>query len=219
MTPTISRIKTVTVAINHRFVHILTFERSLSTQILNIANQLAMAPKETVLITGCSDDGIGYGLAAEFQRRDYHVFATARDISRMSKLQDLPNVTLLQLDVVNPDHVKAAVKTVTKVTGGTLNYLINNAGQSRFMPILDEDIDAVKALFDVHLYGPMALTKAFAPLIIKAKGTFAFTTSVSGYVSIPWMGKYILLNLMIARKLNGMTRHLFCYQAKPRDYG
>jgi 1-acylglycerone phosphate reductase len=111
----------------------------------------------------------------------------------MSKLQSLPNVTLLQLDVVNAEHVKAAVEAVTKATGGSLNFLINNAGQSHFMPILDEDINAVKALFDVHLYGPIALTKAFAPLVIKVKGTFAFTTSVAGYVNIPWMGTYQFL--------------------------
>lgn len=148
-----------------------------------------MALQQTVLITGCSDDGIGYGLAAEFQKRDCHVFATTRDVSKMSKLQNLPNVTLLQLDVVNSEHVKAAVEAVTKATGGTLDVLINNAGQSHFMPILDEDIDAVKAIFDVHVFSPMALTRAFAPLVMKAKGTFAFTTSVAGYVNTPWMGK------------------------------
>lgn len=154
-----------------------------------------MASKETVLITGCSDDGIGFALAAEFQKRGYHVFATARNVSKMSKLQNLPDVTLLQLDVINPGHIKAAVEAVTAVTGGSLDYLVNNAGQSHFMPILDEDIDAVKALFDVHLYGPMALVKAFAPLVIKAKGTFAFTTSLAGYVNTPWMGKYQIQEL------------------------
>jgi 1-acylglycerone phosphate reductase len=149
-----------------------------------------MSSRVTVLITGCSDDGIGSALAAEFRKRGYHVFATARIFSKMSKLQNLLNVALLQLDVIDPEHVKAAVEAVAKVTGGNLNYLINNAGQSHFMPILDEDIDAVKALFDVNLYGPIALTRAFAPLVIKAKSTFAFTTSVAGYVNIFWMGTH-----------------------------
>jgi NAD(P)-dependent dehydrogenase (short-subunit alcohol dehydrogenase family) len=148
-----------------------------------------MALKQTVLITGCSDDGIGYGLAAQFQQRGYHVFATARNISKMSKLKDLDNVTLLQLDVVDPAHIKAAVEAVSKHTGGTLDYLISNAGHNHFMPILDEDLDTVKALFDVNVFGPMALTKAFAPLVIKAKGSIAFVTSISGYINIPWMGK------------------------------
>ncbi|KAF2818684.1 putative hydroxybutyrate dehydrogenase [Ophiobolus disseminans] len=149
-----------------------------------------MTSKETVLITGCSDDGIGYGLAVQFQKRGYHVFATARTVEKMSKLKGLPNVMLLPLDVVEPAHIKAAVEAVTKETGGTLNYLISNAGRNHFMPILDEDLDTVRALFDVNVFGPMALTKAFAPLIIKAKGSFAFVTSISGYINVPWMGTY-----------------------------
>jgi 1-acylglycerone phosphate reductase len=148
-----------------------------------------MASKESVLITGCSDDGIGYGLAAQFQKRGYHVFATARNVSKMSKLKDLGNVTLLQLDVVESAQIQAAVEAVTKETGGTLNYLINNAGHNHFMPILDEDLDTVKELFDINVFGPMALSKAFAPLVIKAKGSFAFVTSISGYINIPWMGE------------------------------
>ena len=149
-----------------------------------------MASKETVLITGCSDDGIGYGLAAQFQKRGYHVFATARNVSKMSKLKDLANLTLLQLDVVEPTHIKAAVEAVTRETGGTLDYLISNAGHNHFMPILDEDLDTVKTLFDINVFGPMALSKAFAPLVLKAKGSFAFITSISGYVNTPWMGEH-----------------------------
>lgn len=148
-----------------------------------------MASEGTVLITGCSDDGIGYGLAAQFQKRGYHVFATARNTSKMSKLKDLANVTLLQLDVVEAAHIKAAVEAVTKHTGGPLDYLISNAGHNHFMPVLDEDLDTVKALFDVNVFGPMALTKAFAPLVLKAKGSIAFVTSISGYVNVPWMGE------------------------------
>jgi 1-acylglycerone phosphate reductase len=150
-----------------------------------------MSTKEFVLITGCSDDGIGCGLAAQFQERGYHVFATARNVSKMSKLKDLANVTLLQLDVVDMTQIKAAVDAVTMETGGTLNYLINNAGHNHFMPILDEDLDTVRALYEVNVFGPLALTKAFAPLVLKAHGSFAFITSISGYVNTPWMGKQL----------------------------
>jgi short-subunit dehydrogenase len=60
--------------------------------------------QQSVLITGCSDDGIGYGLALTFQQRGYLVFATSRDIKKMSKLQGLPNVKLLTLDVTVADQ-------------------------------------------------------------------------------------------------------------------
>lgn len=73
-----------------------------------------------------------------------------------------------------------------------MNYLINNAGRNHFMPILDEDLDAVRNLFEINFYGPLAITQAFAPLLIRAKGLAVFITSISGYVNVPYMGKYLV---------------------------
>lgn len=148
-----------------------------------------MASRETVLITGCSDGGIGSALAIALQQRGLHVFATARDLSKMSSLQGVPNVTMLTLDVIKSADTKAAVEMVTKQTGGTLNYLISNAGRNHFMPILDENLDVVRNLFEVNFYGPLAITQAFAPLLVKAKGMAVYITSVSGYINVPFMGK------------------------------
>ncbi|KAI1277433.1 hypothetical protein F5Y07DRAFT_362943 [Xylaria sp. FL0933] len=149
-----------------------------------------MASSKTVLITGCSDGGIGSALAITFQRRGFHVFATARDQSKMEALQGLSNVTLLTLDVVKPDDIKAAVEAVSKQTGGTLDYFVSNAGRNHFMPILDEDLDATRKLFEINFIAPIALTQAFSPLLIKAKGTAVYIVSTSGHLNIPYMGTY-----------------------------
>ncbi|KAJ6031425.1 hypothetical protein N7540_002157 [Penicillium herquei] len=148
-----------------------------------------MTPK-TVLITGCSDDGIGYGLALEFQKQGYHVFATARNVDKMTKLNGLPNVSLLKLDVTEPSQIEAAVSKVGVQTGGTLDILVNNAGRNHFMPYLDEDEEEVKKLFEINVWGPLRVTKAFVPLLIKAQGSIAFITSISGYLNVPFMGTY-----------------------------
>jgi NAD(P)-dependent dehydrogenase (short-subunit alcohol dehydrogenase family) len=57
------------------------------------------------------------------------------------------------------------------------------------MPILDEDLNATRAIFDSNVWGPVAVTQAFAPSLIKAKGQIVFITSISGYINVPWMGK------------------------------
>lgn len=150
-----------------------------------------MAPK-TVLITGCSDDGIGYGLALTFQKQGYQVFATARNLDKMTKLNGLSNVTLLQLDVTEPSQIEAAMAAVQAQTGGALDVLVNNAGRNHFMPYLDEDVEQVKALYDINVWGPLRVTKAFVPLLIKAQGSIAFITSISGYLNVPFMGKFFL---------------------------
>ncbi|GAW16517.1 hypothetical protein ANO14919_059470 [Xylariales sp. No.14919] len=149
-----------------------------------------MAAHKTVLITGCSDGGIGSALAATFQQRGYHVFATARDPSKMRDLEGLPNVTFLTLDIVKSDDIKAAVEAVAKYTGGTLDCVVSNAGRNHFMPILDEDLDVVRRLFEINFIGPIALTQAFAPLLIKAQGMAVYIASISGHLNIPYMGTY-----------------------------
>ncbi|KAL4776760.1 hypothetical protein BDW60DRAFT_50072 [Aspergillus nidulans var. acristatus] len=149
-------------------------------------------PRKTVLITGCSDDGIGSGLALTFQAQNYDVFATARNPAKMSRLSDLPNVTLLPLDVCKNDEITAAVEAVKSHTGdtGKLDYLINNAGYGHFMPILDQDLKKARDLYESNVWGPLAVTQAFAPLLINAHGTVTFITSVSGYINCPYIGVY-----------------------------
>ncbi|KAB8237504.1 SDR family oxidoreductase [Aspergillus alliaceus] len=149
-----------------------------------------MITKPTVLITGCSDDGIGSGLALTFHERGYHVFATARNIEKLTRLKDMPDVTLLTLDVLDQAHIDAAVQAVQKHTGGTLNYLVNNAGRNHFMPVLDEELDFTRKLFDTNVWAPVAITQAFAPLLIRAKGTTVFITSIAGHLNVPYMGVY-----------------------------
>lgn len=135
-----------------------------------------MATK-TVLITGCSDGGIGSALGQVFQQRGYHVFATARNPSKMKWLENLDGVTPIQLDVTNPADIKAAIETVSKATNGKLDHLINNAGRNHFMPVLDVDLDVVRALFETNYLAPISVTQAFAPLLIKVRSTISLEIS------------------------------------------
>jgi NAD(P)-dependent dehydrogenase (short-subunit alcohol dehydrogenase family) len=179
----------------------------------------AMAPQKTVLITGCSDGGIGHGLAVVFQQRGYHVFATTRNPATMSKLKDLPNVTLLKLDVRDKADIKAAVEAVTSQSGGTLDYLVNNAGLGHYMPILDLDLDDAQRLFAINVWGPVAIVQAFAPLLIKSQGTVAFITSVAGYLNVPYLGDDgPSIGCFLKPRSNFVDRHLCCVEALSRDH-
>ncbi|KAJ2971101.1 hypothetical protein NUW58_g9510 [Xylaria curta] len=101
--------------------------------------------QKTVLITGCSDGGIGAALAAEFQLRGLRVFATARDPSKMADLAAL-GVETLALDVTSEASIERAVVTVREKLNNSaisnkpdtapearkrLDFLINNAGGHR----------------------------------------------------------------------------------------
>ncbi|KAJ8066463.1 hypothetical protein OCU04_005523 [Sclerotinia nivalis] len=108
----------------------------------------------------------------------------------MSHLQDLHNVTLLELDVTNSQSIITALDAVKAQTNGKLGYLVNNAGQSMVMPALDTDIEEAKKIFDVNFWGVIAITQAFVPFVIAAKGTIVNICSISGYLNAPWMSIY-----------------------------
>lgn len=143
---------------------------------------------ESVLITGCSAGGIGAALCHEFQRRGLHVFATARTPTKVGDLQTLPAVTTLALDVTSATSIADAVKAVQGQTGGRLKYLVNNSGALYVVPTLDMDIEQAKKMYDVNVWGVVAMIQAFAPLVIAAKGTIVNIASISGYVYSPFMG-------------------------------
>lgn len=147
-------------------------------------------PLDSVLITGCSSGGIGSSLALAFHASGLHVFATARDVSKLQHLVHLPNITLLPLDVTSIPSISAAVEVVKKTNDGKLKYLVNNSGRGMVMPMLDVDIKEAKKLYDVNLWGPLIVTKAFAELIIASKGTIVLVGSSAGVMGFPWTGTY-----------------------------
>jgi 1-acylglycerone phosphate reductase len=83
--------------------------------------------KKSVLITGCSEGGIGDALAQEFHRKGLRVFATARDLTKIEHLKAM-SLEVLQLDVTSQESIRHAVEAVQKATGEKLDFLVNNAG-------------------------------------------------------------------------------------------
>jgi NADP-dependent 3-hydroxy acid dehydrogenase YdfG len=81
-----------------------------------------MNSKRTVLITGCSDGGMGAALAKEFHQAGLHVIATARDVSKMTGLTSL-GIETLPLDIQSESSIQACFAKVSD-----LDILINNAG-------------------------------------------------------------------------------------------
>lgn len=148
-------------------------------------------PQKSILITGCSDGGIGAALAAEFQLRGLRVFATARDPSKMARLTDL-NIETLALDVTSESSIEQAVTIVREKlnnnnnnsnsndapgsgtipkTGKKLDFLINNAGVNHVMPFSDTSISDLRNVINTNLIGSLAVTQAFIPLLMRQRAT------------------------------------------------
>ncbi|KAE8451659.1 hypothetical protein EG329_003116 [Mollisiaceae sp. DMI_Dod_QoI] len=145
--------------------------------------------QKTVLITGSSEGGIGDALAKEFHKKGLRVFATARNLAKVQHLKEM-GLEVLKLDVVDEASIKQAVEDVRTKTGGTLDFLVNNSGGGYSLPLLDTTVAAARKVFDVNVFALVAVTQAFAPLLIASKGTVINIGSVAGVIPMPWQGYY-----------------------------
>jgi len=152
---------------------------------------------KSVLITGCTEGTIGNSLALEFANRGWRVYATARKTSSMGNLANSEHITTLAFDITNRDTVIAARDRIAHETGRKLDILYHNAGHRSLAMAIDSDpnsdayVDVNDAkLFETNVTAVMASTRIFAPLVIAARGTIAFSGSVAGHVPQPSEGAY-----------------------------
>jgi len=145
--------------------------------------------KQTVLITGCSTGGIGWAMAKAFHERGYHVFATARDLSKTTDLSALTNIEIVKLDVTDEQAILNCRDLVAKRTGGKLDILVNNAGAEFQAPLLDVDIVEAKKLYDANVWGTLSMVQAFSPLLIESKGVIVNHSSIDAAMNMAWAGK------------------------------
>ena len=162
-----------------------------------------MRSKRTVLITGCSDGGMGAALAKEFHQAGLHVIATARDVSRMAGLTSI-GIETLPLDIQTESSIQACV---TKISD--LDILINNAGAMYTMPLSDLSIPRAKGLFDINVWGNIAVTQAFLPLLLKStKPVVVNHTSAGAGMVIPFQSAYNASKAAMSVMSNAMRLEL-----------
>ncbi|EDO03507.1 hypothetical protein SS1G_05988 [Sclerotinia sclerotiorum 1980 UF-70] len=86
-------------------------------------------------------EGSGPSVAVGFQNRGLHVFATPRTFSEISHLEDLPNITLLELDVINSQSIIAALDAIKAQMSGKLGYLVSSGASKATLMLLSERVN------------------------------------------------------------------------------
>jgi len=126
------------------------------------------------LVTG-ANKGIGYEIARGLGAAGATVLLGCRSTDRGRKAEEALRAEgiqaeALQLDVTDPDAVRAAASLIER-RFGHLDILVNNAGvnlEAGAKPSAT-DLAAVRRLYDVNVFGTMAVTQAMLPLLFKSK--------------------------------------------------
>ena len=145
-----------------------------------------MSTPKVVLITGVSS-GIGRAAAQQFAQQGCQVFGTVRD---QGKVEPLPSVQLLEMDVRDETSVRGAVEAVMQ-RAGRIDVLVNNAGGTMLGAVEETSVAEAKHLFDTNLFGLLRTTQAVLPIMRKqAAGRIVNVSSVLGFLPAPYMGLY-----------------------------
>ncbi len=143
------------------------------------------------LITG-ANSGFGRAIAEAAIAAGDVVVATARRVASLDDLADAHpgQVDVLPLDVTDSAAIEATVRDVIG-RHGRIDVLVNNAGRTH-VGAVEETTDAeLRGLFEVHLFGPAALTRAVLPhLRARRSGAIVQISSMGGQLSFAGFSAY-----------------------------
>ncbi len=148
-----------------------------------------MSTEKIALITG-ANKGIGFETARQLAKAGVTVLLGSRDRERGEKAaQQLAseglNVKPLLIDVDDTASIDAAAKKV-EADYGQLDILVNNAGVGEFSRLASsETLEAWRNVFETNVFGLVATTQAFLPLLQKSEaGRIVNLSSILGSVSL-----------------------------------
>lgn len=152
---------------------------------------MSQTDKPVWFITGCST-GFGRELAQYTLSLGYPTVVTARNPAQVEDLVkgNEDKALALKLDVTKPDEVEAAAKAAL-ARFGRIDVLVNNAGIGYFGSIEESDLDEVRRMFEINVWGLAAMTRAVLPAMrAQRSGTVVNISSIGGVRGGPAVGFY-----------------------------
>ena len=157
------------------------------------------------LITGASS-GFGRALAQAALAAGDAVVGAARRVERLDELarENPGRFHPIALDVTDTERAEDVVREVVD-RFDRLDVLVNNAGRTQ-VGALEETTDReLRDLFELHFFGPAALTRAALPHMRRqGSGWVVQMSSVGGQVTAPGFGAYCATKFA----LEGLTETL-----------
>jgi NAD(P)-dependent dehydrogenase (short-subunit alcohol dehydrogenase family) len=129
------------------------------------------------------------------------VYAAARDPASIRQAGVQP----VRLDVTKPEEVAAAARDLGDVT-----LVVNNAGIIRGSGFLGENgVEAARAEFETNFFGPIAVSRAFAPILGRnGGGAIVNVLSALSWVAFPSSSTYAASKAAAWSFSNGLRHEL-----------
>lgn len=165
---------------------------------------------KSVVITGASS-GIGEACAAFLDARGFRVFAGVRKAADADRLQRRSSASLTPvfLDIVDEASIAGAGDVVRNALGESgLDGLVNNAGINVSAPLEFVRMDDLRRQFEVNVFGHVAVTQQFLPLLRTARGRIVNMSSIGGRSAAPFLGPYAMSKFALEAYSDALRREL-----------
>jgi NAD(P)-dependent dehydrogenase (short-subunit alcohol dehydrogenase family) len=163
--------------------------------------------QELAIVTGAST-GMGAATARELARRKFHVLAGVRRDQDADAIRG-PGVEPVILDITNAEHIRSLVHRVQNdPQGRAVRGLVNNAAVQANVPFEVFAIAEWRRMFEVNLFGHVAMTQALLPALIRSRGRVINISSVGGKVAMATYGPYAATKFALEAASDSLRREL-----------
>jgi NAD(P)-dependent dehydrogenase (short-subunit alcohol dehydrogenase family) len=164
---------------------------------------------KTIFITGTSS-GLGKAAVHLFHSQGWNVIATMRNTDKGNDFEGMERVTVLPLDITNPEQIKAAVASAIAL--GDIDLVVNNAAYGAIGPLESVSDEQLLKQIDTNLLGAIRVTQAFIPHFrAKKSGLFINITSSAGLVTFPFDSLYHATKFGLVGWSEGMSYELAAF--------
>jgi len=170
---------------------------------------------KVIVITGC-DSGFGFSLAQHCASLGMLVVAGCFLMKEgANKLKNIPNVTVLKIDVTQEETIEDAVREVERITKekkSVLHCVVNNAAAGVvFAEAAWQTKQQVVNQFLVNTVGPVLVTKSFLPLLSLGKGRVINVVSFCTECPLPSLAVYSSSKAALMSLTDGMRPEVAKY--------
>jgi NAD(P)-dependent dehydrogenase (short-subunit alcohol dehydrogenase family) len=162
--------------------------------------------QKAILVTGASS-GIGRKIAERLAGEGHFVYAGARKTADIAELNSIENMQGIRLDVTVQTDIDAAVESIASAGRG-LHGVVNNAGVIVIGPMAEIPESELDFVFDVNVYGPYRLVRAFTPMLIESSGRIVNISSMAGIVTGPAYGAYSMSKHAVEAFTDSLAREM-----------
>ncbi|QDI72997.1 dehydrogenase [Streptomyces calvus] len=143
--------------------------------------------QKLIVVTGAST-GMGASAARELARRGFHVLAGVRRDRDADAIRST-GIEPVILDITKSEQVEALAARVAD-DPRALHALVNNAGVQVNAPVEALPMTEWRRVFEVNLFGHIAVTQALLPALLRSKGRVINISSVGGRFAMATYGAY-----------------------------